>query len=690
MAQGVRSQLRGLSLLAVTVTAAAVGILTYSFHLTEWLQRPSVDARFSLRGTRPAPPGVVVVAIDEQSIGNLPRYPFSRALEGRVLERLKKAGARVIVEDIAFDRPTTERADFALLEAARRSAPVVFGTSLIEPGGQTEVLGGNANLASIGAVPAAARLQVDSDGVLRHTSAASEGLPSIASAVATLSGRAAVIPRLKGGWIDYPGPPGTFGRLSFVSVLHGDFNPAAVRGKVAVIGATAAVLQDLHATSVGAPMPGPEVQAAAVATALADMPLRSPSGAVTVLLIVLLGLALPAVALRAGTVIVAVVAAALLAGWCLANVLTFNNGTVLDFSDPLAALVVAGAGTVLLGMWADGRERRRLRERFAEGEKATVEQVLHGHGGQALSPDSVVAGYRLEAMLERGGMGVVYRAVQLALDRPVALKLIATEYAHDPDFRERFRRESRMAAAVEHANVIPVYEAGEDDGLLFIAMRLVDGFDLSQLLHRCAPLPQGQTARLGGEIAAALDAAHAHGLVHRDVKPANILLSADQPPHAYLTDFGLARHLAGANRITSPGGLVGTVDYMSPEQINGEAAGSAADIYSLTAVLYHCLAGEIPYPRESAAAAMWAHVSAAPPSLSDRCPELARDVDDVIARGMAREPSARYGTAAELAAALVEALGVSDVEADASRANPVLHEGPLSVRPAGTLVREQP
>src|SRR5262249_13558365 len=156
------------------------GVLTYSLHLTEWLQRPSVDARFSLRGSRPASPGVVIVAIDEQSVGSLPRYPFSRALQARVLERLKNAGAAVLVEDVAFDSPTTVRADTALFEAARRSGPVVFGTSLIEPGGRTEVLGGNANLASIKAVPAATRLPVDSDGVLRRTSAASEGLPSIA------------------------------------------------------------------------------------------------------------------------------------------------------------------------------------------------------------------------------------------------------------------------------------------------------------------------------------------------------------------------------------------------------------------------------------------------------------------------------------------------------------------------------
>jgi serine/threonine-protein kinase len=692
MGQGAHVRARVLGLLAVAAIAVAAGVGAYSFHLTEWLQRPSVDARFSIRGEQAAPSSVVMVGIDDQSIGALPRYPFSRTLQARVLERLKTAGARLIVEDVAFDRPTTEAADNRLFEAAARSAPVVFGTSLIEPGGQTEVLGGNTNLASIGARAGAARLLADSDGVLRHTLAESEGLPSIAAAVAQKLGRPVASTQLADGWIDYPGPPHRVAQLSFVRVLHGTFDAAAVRGKVVVIGATAPVLQDLHTTPVGAPMSGPEVQAAAIATALAGMPLRSSSGALTILLILIAALALPMAALRLGTVTLAALATALGAAWCAANVLAFNSGTVLDFSDPLVALLAATAGTVLLGMWVDDRERRQLRQLFAAGEATTVQQVLHGPDGQPLKRDAVIAGYRLEEMLARGGMGIVYRAMQLALDRPVALKLIATEHANNPEFRERFKRESRMAAAVEHANVIPVYEAGEDEGLLFIAMRLVDGFDLARMLQSCGPLAPAQVVRLTHEIAAALDAAHAHGLVHRDVKPANILLSTDEPPHAYLSDFGLARNVSAANRITSPGGLVGTVDYMSPEQINGEPATAASDIYSLTAVLYHCLAGTVPYPRESAAAAIWAHLSATPALLTDIRPELPSDADRVIARGMAHQPAARYASAGELAAALTEALqpmpdGDLRVATTAHRAEAGTVERPDAF--ASTLVAEQ-
>ena len=185
-----------------------------------------------------------------------------------------------------------------------------------------------------------------------------------------------------------------------------------------------------------------------------------------------------------------------LALWSVATQLAFDAGAVLDYGDPLAALLVGTAGTVMLGMWADSRERQRLRELFAAGAGGIVEQVLHRPGGRPLEPTAIIAGYRIEEVLGRGGMGVVYRATQLALERAVAIKLIASERAGDPVFRERFSAESRIAASIEHANVIPVYEAGEDDGLLFIAMRLVEGLDLGRLLARPGPLAPERTVRV--------------------------------------------------------------------------------------------------------------------------------------------------------------------------------------------------
>jgi len=405
-------------------------------------------------------------------------------------------------------------------------------------------------------------------------------------------------------------------------------------------------------------MAGPEVQADAIATALANFPLRSPSGVVTVILILALAFSVPLTGVRLGTLGACVAGLVSLGLWSLANQLAFNSGVVLDYSDPLAALVVSVGGTVMLGIWTDGRERQRLRSLFAADTGDVVEQVLGAGSARPIEPTAIIAGYRIEEVIGRGGMGVVYRARQLALDREVAIKLIATDRAQDPAFRERFKSESRIAASIEHANVIPVYEAGEDDGLLFIAMRLVDGFDLGQLLTRVGALAPERAARITAQIAGALDAAHARGLVHRDVKPANVLLTVDTPEHTYLSDFGLARHVGAHSRITRADRWVGTLDYMSPEQIRGEELRSSADIYSLTCLLYHCLTGEPPFARDSEAAMMWAHVSAPPPLATTGHPDLPAEIDEVIACGMAKEPDERFATARDLAHATALALGL--------------------------------
>jgi CHASE2 domain-containing sensor protein len=673
---------RVLGLLAVGLLAAAAGLALHATGLLNWLERDTVDARFSLRGEQSTPSDVVVVGIDNDSLGVLPRYPFSRHLDAHVLENLHTAGARLVVYDISFDRPTSEGADQALFEAGRRAAPVVFGTSLISPSGETQVLGGNANLTSIGDQAAAADLIPDPDGVLRHTLAEVNGLPTIAAAVTQrLSGHRTDPSQMHGGWIDFPGPPGTVRSLSFAHVLNGHFDRAAVRGKVVVIGATAPVLQDMHSTAVGSPMAGPEVQADAISTALAGFPLRSPPGAVTVLLIVLLASLVPLAGVRFGTLGACLTGLGVLCLWSLATQLAFDSGTVLDYSDPLAALLVGTAGTAMLGMWADSRERRRLRSLFAANAGGIVEQVLHRPGERRLEPTAIIAGYRIEEILGRGGMGVVYRATQLALGREVAIKLIATERSDDPVFRERFTSESRIAASIEHANVIPVYEAGEDDGLLFIAMRLVEGLDLGQLLARLGPLSPERSASVAIQIAGALDAAHARGLVHRDVKPANILVTADQPEHAYLTDFGVARYTGALTRITRADQWVGTLDYLAPEQIRGEELDARADTYALTGVLYHCLTGEVPFKRDSEAAAMWAHVSAAPPSAGRARPELPEELDEVIARGMAKDPADRFASAGEmaLAAALALELRLSPVETPSRAMDASLEPGAFTV-----------
>jgi serine/threonine-protein kinase len=653
------SRRRILVLAVVGLLAAAAGLAAHATGALNWLERSSVDERFSLRGRQSPPPGVVLVGIDNDSLGNLPRYPFSRRLHAQVIDNLHAAGARLIVYDISFDRPTSQAADLALFDAAQRAAPVVFATSLISPSGSTQVLGGDSNLASIGAQAAAANLVPDSDGVLRHLLDQVHGLPTVASAVArTLDGHPANRSQLRGGWIDYRGPPGTVRSLSFLRVLQDQFDPRAVRGKLVVVGATAPLLQDLHSTSAGGPMPGPEVQAQAISTVLSGFPLRGSSGAVSVLLIILLAVLVPVVGVRLGTLGSGLVGLGIVAAWSLATQLAFDNGTVLDYSDPLASLLLGIGGTLTMTLWADSRERRRLRTLFAANSAALVEQVLRPSGARPLEPTAIIAGYRIEEVVGRGGMGVVYRATQLALQRTVAIKLIATERTQDPVFRERFKLESRIAASIEHASVVPVYEAGEDDGLLFIAMRLVEGIDLAQLLERLGALEPARALRLGNQLAGALDAAHARGLVHRDVKPANVLLTVDEPEHAYLTDFGVAKQIGASAGVTRIDQWVGTLDYLAPEQIRGDPVDASADIYALAGLLHHCLTGQTPFPRDTEAAKLWAHVNAAPPSPNQLRPSLPQALDDVIARGMAKDPARRFATAAELVHACAHALGI--------------------------------
>jgi DNA-binding beta-propeller fold protein YncE len=244
---------------------------------------------------------------------------------------------------------------------------------------------------------------------------------------------------------------------------------------------------------------------------------------------------------------------------------------------------------------------------------------------------SELAGYRLEGLIARGGMGVVYRATHLALDRPVALKVIARELADRPGFRERFLRESRLAARLEHPSVVPIYDSREVDGELVVAMRLVEGGDLRRLIDEEGPLPPGRALDLLAQVADALDAAHAAGIVHRDVKPQNILVAGDR---AYLSDFGLAKAIDESGAV-STASVVGTAQYMSPEQWRGDPIGPAADVYSLGCVLYEAITGIPPFEREEV----------------DTPPEMPQGVDEAIRRAVAKDPTARYPTAGALIAA---------------------------------------
>ena len=271
-----------------------------------------------------------------------------------------------------------------------------------------------------------------------------------------------------------------------------------------------------------------------------------------------------------------------------------------------------------------------------------------------LAPGTEFAGYRIERTLGRGGMGVVYLAEHERLKRKVALKVLAPELADDERFRERFIRESELAASLDEPNVLPVYDAGEHDGNLFIAMRYVDGTDLRGLIDE-SPLALDDALTVVDGVARALDAAHAKGLVHRDVKPANILIVRSNGSraieHVYLTDFGLTKRSTSRSGLTGTGVFVGTLEYAAPEQFEGKPLGPATDVYSLGCVLFECLVGEPPFRRGQDAAVMYAHLHDPPPSATARRPELPRGVDQVIEKAMAKRPVDRFATAGELAAA---------------------------------------
>jgi len=277
-----------------------------------------------------------------------------------------------------------------------------------------------------------------------------------------------------------------------------------------------------------------------------------------------------------------------------------------------------------------------------------------------LAAGSRVAGYLLEKLVGVGGMAAVYRARDERLGRVVALKLLAG----DEVVRKRFVREARAVAAVDHPHIIPVYEAGEAEGVLFIAMRFVAGDDLRVIVHREGALRPRRAAAFISPVASALDAAHAAGLVHRDVKPANMLVDVGpgRPEHVYLSDFGVARGMLSSSGLTGVGQFLGTPDYAAPEQINGRDVDGRADQYALACVAFTLLSGSVLFRREVPMAVLYAHLSVPPPRLTALRPELPGTVNQVLARALSKEPDDRYDSCGDFADALREALGLESYD----------------------------
>src|SRR4051794_14399161 len=280
----------------------------------------------------------------------------------------------------------------------------------------------------------------------------------------------------------------------------------------------------------------------------------------------------------------------------------------------------------------------------------SVEGTARGGAPGALGEGSVFGGFRIERTLGHGGMGIVYLATELRLDRQVALKVIRTELAGDEDFRARFRSESRTAASVEHPRVVTVFGAGERDGLLYVSMRYVPGRDLGQMVEADGPLSPDDATRLIAQVADGLDAVHAAGLVHRDVKPHNVVVDHDGDAH--LTDFGLAKAMGATTGLTATGQVIGTVDYMAPEQIEARRVDARTDVYALGGVLFHAITGRVPFAERGSSAKMWAHGHEEPPSAGG---ERTSVLDPVIRRAMAKDPADRYPSAGDLGRAAVAA-----------------------------------
>jgi serine/threonine-protein kinase len=293
-----------------------------------------------------------------------------------------------------------------------------------------------------------------------------------------------------------------------------------------------------------------------------------------------------------------------------------------------------------------------------------------------------IAGFQLEEEIGRGGMAVVYRARDLALGRVVAVKLLAPELARNEIFRKRFASESRAAAAIDHPHIVPVFAAGESDGVLYIAMRYVEGRDLRSVLDQRGALSLPQAVRVAAQIASALDAAHAHDLVHRDVKPGNILVAegtdSEHPEHVYLTDFGLTKKSSSLTGFTTVGQFVGTIDYVAPEQISGKPVDGRCDLYSLGCVVYECLAGAAPFQREDDLALLWAHLHDPPPILTEARPGLPVSLDAVFAKALAKAPEDRYSACADFVMALRGAIAVG---AAGSAGGPAGGRAPTQVVP---------
>jgi CHASE2 domain-containing sensor protein len=655
----------------------------------------TIDARFSVRGARAPSPKLAIVAYDNATLRRLNiRPPIPRAIQAELVDRLDVAGAAVVALDYSFEQPSgDERQDRRLVVALLNARRAVVSVTAPGAAGQIADLAGFVRFADTAVRPGYTPLALDPDGVVRRIAPAPAGLdPFSVAAAEALTGRGIRVPPR--ALIDYPGPARTFPQLSYADVLDGRFDRAAVRGKIVIAGPTATVVDDGHRVPVDSTMPGPEIHAAATSTALAGFPLRLVSartarletvgaGFAVVLLALLTALAARAIRTRRGgggvlvgvpgPAALAAVGAGACAAWLVVAQAAFERGVVVELVPALVGVLASTLAAGVAASVATARVRRRVRERFAARDAGIVGRVLASSGRRrAVTASDVVAGYTIQARIGGGGMGEVYRAAQTRLGRDVALKLIRAEHARDGEYRRRFVDEAHRAAAITHPNVVAVVDAGEADGLLFIAMALIEGSSLAESLASAGWLDAPYAVRVIHRVACALDAAHAQSLVHRDVKPGNILIGDRSPEHPLLTDFGVAGDLGDEPQRKR---VRGTIAYLAPECFDGRASGRAADVYALAAVLYECLTGRQPFSGATRAEVVAAHRAAARPAVTAVRDDLPAAIDAVLATAMAVDPAERHQTATAFTRAAAAALGVQ-ISDDVSPVEPAPRPAP--------------
>ncbi|MEY2441146.1 MAG: hypothetical protein QOJ46_572 [bacterium] len=663
--------------MAVATASSATGVLDRA-------EQAGIGLRFELRPGRGPPDDVVIVAATDkrtlEQVGSNGSIP--RSMHARLLDHLHRAKPKVIAYDFRF-RYDEGRGDDALIAALGRAKPIVLATEDVTADGETPLFGQLGAVEAAGVAVGVAKYPYGPGGVYdRVQEIYRDGLLTLPAAVAELAGSQ---PRNSdfagdGALIDYAGPAGTVRTVEFVDVLHDAVPSEALRGKIVVVG-TADPDVDRHPTPVASrgPMSGAEINANAISTILRGFPLRDATAPLDALVLLALCLAGAAAGrLRRAPLVLVAGGAALLA---LAGVaqLAFGAGTVLDTVAPALGLGVSLLAAVLAEQRTSRRERARLGAlvaRLAPGENPehVLERVAGTGAGAVLHEGSRLGVYRIGAPLGLGAMGVVYRARHEMLDRWVAIKVLAPALAADERTRERMRREALSSARLEHPNVVAVFDAGEIGGRAYIAMQLVEG----RALHDLVGTPQLTTRRIAEivcDVAAGLDHAHERGVVHRDVKPQNILVE-DAGGRALLADFGIAA-AAEQERMTSVGDLVGTVAYAAPEQLSGAEPDRLVDVYALGCVLYELLTGHLPFECATVAAAVQAHLSLTARPVSDHRADLrVTGIDAVVARALAKDPGDRWQSAGALASAARQALAsAAAVSAPAATVRPVSDPG---------------